>query len=89
MSSFWRSIGEKVTYIIEWSIENHPGKSIGLLAGFTLSLLLIIFGFWQTVLLISLSFTGYYLGKCWDDGILPPWLKKIVHRISFRGKDKY
>ncbi|KUO58921.1 MAG: hypothetical protein APF84_14325 [Gracilibacter sp. BRH_c7a] len=89
MSSFWRSLGERITEISEWSIENHPGKSLGLLSGFLLALLLIIFGFLQTVLLIALSCTGYYLGKCWDDGRLPPWLNKIVHRISFRGKDRY
>lgn len=89
MSEFWRSLGERITAVCEWCLENHPGKTLGFLSGFLLSMFIIIFGVLQTILLIALSYIGYYLGKCWDDGQLPTWLKKLVHRISLRGKDRY
>ena len=89
MSGFWGRVGEKITFFTEWSIENHPGKTFGFLTGLFLALSIIIFGFLQTLILIALSSVGYYLGKCWDDEELPSWLKKLIHRISFRGKDRY
>lgn len=87
MSSFWGKIGEKLNIIVQWSYDNHPGKLIGALTGFFLALLIVIFGFWQTILLFGLTALGYFLGKCWDDREIPPWLNKLIHRISFWGKN--
>ncbi|UWG95712.1 DUF2273 domain-containing protein [Dehalobacter sp. DCM] len=88
MGNFWRNIGEKITLFFAWCLDNHPGKLFGFLIGFFLALAFIILGFWQTLLLVVLSFGGYFLGKCWDDGAWPPAINSVIHRISFRGKDK-
>jgi len=87
MSERWGKIWEKVTNLILWCFENHPGKSIGLLIGFFLALAFIILGFWQTIFLLVLTYVGYYLGKSWDEGELPSLLTKLLHRISFKSKN--
>lgn len=82
MNGFWGRIGDKLYNFWLWCLENHPGKLFGFLIGFFTALLIIILGFWQTVLLAGLSYLGYYLGGYWDKGELPAWLSKLVHRIS-------
>ncbi len=52
------------------------GKIVGLLVSFFLGLFLIIFGFWKTLLLISLVLLGYLLGKLYDEGVSFPNLIK-------------
>ncbi|HHV63623.1 MAG TPA: DUF2273 domain-containing protein [Peptococcaceae bacterium] len=81
MENNWGKIGAKLVWLLQWCWENHPGKSLGLGIGFLLAVLFIILGFWQTILLFSLSFLGFYCGKCWDQGGLPLWLTNLVHRI--------
>lgn len=86
MNHYWGKIGEQIYSFIQWSLQNHPGKFFGILTGFILALLFIVLGFWQTLILIGLTYLGYYFGKCWDEGELPSWLTKLVHRISFKNK---
>lgn len=85
MKDCWGRIGEKIRSLLQWFWENHPGKLLGTLLGFMLAVLFILLGFWQTVLLISLCLLGFYLGKCWDEGEVPAWLTKLLHRIPFKG----
>jgi uncharacterized membrane protein len=88
MSNFWRNIGDKLNIFFLWCLNNHPGKFFGFLIGFFVALMFILLGFWQTLLLAALSCGGYYLGKCWDDGVWPTGLSKVIHRIPFWGKHK-
>lgn len=86
MNNYWAKIGEKIYCFIQWCFEKYPGRFVGFLIGFFLALMFLLFGFLQTVILIGLSYLGYYLGKCWDEGEVPPWLDKLVHKISFKHK---
>jgi uncharacterized membrane protein len=86
MSNFWGKIGTKLVLVLQWCWENHPGKSLGLGLGFTLALLIIVLGFWNTLLLFTLSLLGFYCGKYWDQGDLPFWLKNLVHRLAHKNK---
>lgn len=86
MNSNWGKIRERIYNSVQWGLENHPGKFIGFLSGFLLALAFIILGFWQTIFLGGLSYIGYYIGKCWDEGQIPSWLNKLVHIIHFKGK---
>ncbi|NLO98010.1 MAG: DUF2273 domain-containing protein [Peptococcaceae bacterium] len=70
----------------EWCLQNHPGKFCGSLLGFVIALTIILLGFWQTIFIIVLTSCGFYLGRCWDQGMLPSCLNRLLHRI--RNKDK-
>jgi len=74
---------EKLKNYFSWVLENHPGKLIGSLVGFLAALAFILLGFWQTIFLLAFTSAGFYLGKCWDEGQLPPRLANLVHRIRF------
>lgn len=86
MNNYWATIREKIANYFFWSLENHPGKLIGLMLGFFTALTIILLGFWQTIILIGLSYLGYYLGSYWDEGQLPPWLAKFLGKITFKWK---
>lgn len=87
MSNFWRSIGDKLN-IFFYGVLIIILVNFWFLIGFFVALMFILLGFWQTLLLAALSCGGYYLGKCWDDGVWPTGLSKVIHRIPFWGKHK-
>jgi uncharacterized membrane protein len=86
MNDFRRGIWEKLNSSFAWCLEKHPGKSIGFLIGFFTALTIIVFGFWQTLVLAGLSYLGYYVGSWWDKGEVPLWVTRLLHRISGKGK---
>ncbi|RNC29261.1 MAG: hypothetical protein AWM53_00614 [Candidatus Dichloromethanomonas elyunquensis] len=86
MNNHWGRIGEKLNHFFFWCLEKHPGKLIGFSIGFTTALAIIIFGFWQTILLAGLSYIGYTVGSWWDEGEFPIWLTKLLHTITLKGK---
>lgn len=69
---------------IQESFKGHNPGVIGALAGLTLALLLVIFGFLKTLFILALTLTGYLIGVRYFankedfrdllDKILPPGL---------------
>jgi len=86
MNSYWGRIGEKLHNLFFWCLENHPGRLFGFLIGFFVALTIILLGFWQTIVLIGLSYLGYYVGSYWDEGRLPHWAAKIFNTIALKWK---
>ncbi|MFW5981100.1 MAG: DUF2273 domain-containing protein [bacterium] len=62
-------------------IRYNKGKIIGAVLGFFFGLLILLIGFWRTLLVFTCALIGYYIGARWDtegdfkkllDKILPP-----------------
>lgn len=75
-SNIWYQLNEIFTY--------NKGKILGALIGFIFGLLLLLIGFWKTILVLICTLLGYYLGLRWDlegdfkkllDKLLPPQYK--------------
>jgi len=78
MREFWLRVGEKLSFFLLAALEKHPGKLIGVLAGFLLGLFIIIFGFWHTLMLVVLVAIGLLIGKRWDeDKKLWLWINRL------------
>ncbi len=67
--------------LIEEIWQHHSGKIVGVTTGFTLGVLIIIFGFFQTLFVLLCVIAGYIVGKRIDekedimdilDKLLPP-----------------
>ncbi len=67
--------------LIEEIWQHHSGKIVGVMIGFTLGVLIIIFGFFQTIFVLLCVIAGYIVGKRIDekedimdilDKLLPP-----------------
>ena len=61
--------------------QHHSGKTVGVSIGFILGVLIIIFGFFQTIFVLLCTLAGYIVGKRIDekedimdilDKLLPP-----------------
>ena len=61
--------------------ERHRGKSVGLIVGFLVSILLLTLGFFKTIFIVGCSTLGFFIGSKIDkhedfrdliDRILPP-----------------
>ena len=77
MSGFWINIGEKISKILVWATDNHPGKLIGTSIGLVLGLLMVTLGFWRTVVLVLFTILGFTLGKRQDDySSITIWLER-------------
>ena len=55
-------------FIGEW-INANPGKTIGVLAGLTMGILIFTLGALKTALIALLIFIGYIIGKSRDDQV--------------------
>lgn len=81
MSGFWSQIGGKISRLLFWAIDNHPGKLIGTSVGFLLGLLMVTLGFWRTLILALFAVLGFILGKRQDDyQTMTTWLERIIKR---------
>lgn len=74
-----------IWYQLNEIFSNNKGKVIGALIGFLTGLLVLIIGFWKTLLVLLFTVVGYYIGSRWDiegdfsqvlDKLLPPQFKK-------------
>lgn len=63
--------------------ENHRGKTIGVIFGLIIGLLLINFGFWKTLLLAIMVFIGYVVGNRIDQ---QDDFKEIIQRFIYSDK---
>ncbi|OWZ84021.1 DUF2273 domain-containing protein [Natranaerobius trueperi] len=51
---------------IMYLLENYLGRIIGVVLGFLISLIFVIFGFLQGLLVLILMGVGFYFGYYWD-----------------------
>ncbi len=67
--------------LIEEIWQHHSGKIVGVTAGFAIGVLIIVFGFFQTLFVLLCMIAGYVIGKRIDekedimdilDKLLPP-----------------
>ncbi|MFW5980149.1 MAG: DUF2273 domain-containing protein [Halanaerobiales bacterium] len=58
--------------------KENKGKTLGALIGFFFGVLILLIGFFKTLILIICTLIGYYLGSRWD---LEGDLKKLLNRI--------
>lgn len=66
--------GRSFSEILQYLLENHLGKVLGLLLGFAVGILIILFGFWKSIFIIICVTVGYLLGKRFDqEGSLGDW----------------
>lgn len=69
--------------LINFLQGKNPGV-VGALTGLSLALLLVIFGFWKTLLVISLTIIGYILGVKYFSNT--EQFKKLLDRILPPGR---
>jgi len=81
MRELWLKIGEKISKFLVWAIDNHQGKFIGTSIGLVLGLLMVILGFWRTLVLALFVTLGFVLGKRQDDNqSVTTWLEKKFNK---------
>ncbi|MCU0822026.1 MAG: DUF2273 domain-containing protein [Spirochaetes bacterium] len=68
-------------YILDW-INDNPGKAIGLVIGFLMSVILLVLGIWKTILVGIFMGIGYLLGRSKDEKIS---IIDEINRIFKRG----
>lgn len=67
--------------IVLYLMEEHRGKTIGILLGLIASILFIAYGFWRTIFIIVCILLGYFIGreidqnKNWDQ-----WIQQIFRK---------
>ena len=61
-------MGRNLSEILQYLLDNHRGKLLGLVLGLVIGLLIISFGFWRSILVILCVIVGYFLGKRFDEG---------------------
>lgn len=64
-------------------LENHKGKTIGVVLGLIVGFLLINFGFWKTLLLAIMVFIGYVVGNRIDQ---KDDFREIIQRFIYSDK---
>ncbi|HVJ48919.1 DUF2273 domain-containing protein [Desulfitobacterium sp.] len=67
MSSFWSELAHKLTTLFLRLLDEHPGKLMGTIAGFLVGLLVVLLGFWKTLVLFLFVMIGFMLGKRQDE----------------------
>lgn len=81
MNEFWTKAGEKISAMLIWAIDNHPGKLIGTTVGFFVGLLIVTLGLWHTLVLALFVFLGFVLGKSQDEhNILTEWIDRFINK---------
>lgn len=59
-------------------LEEHRGKTIGIILGLLASILFISYGFWRTLFIIFCIALGYFIGKRLDENKnFDQWLKQM------------
>lgn len=67
MKDFWKELIHTITAFLLRTLDEHPGKLIGTLLGFVLGLLVVLLGFWKTLVLFAFVILGFILGKRQDE----------------------
>jgi uncharacterized membrane protein len=83
MREFWARSGQGLADFFFWAWQNHPGKLIGMSLGLILGLLIVLLGFWKTLVLVLFVTVGYVLGKREDDyQSMSLWLERLLGKLS-------
>ncbi|MFY9140936.1 MAG: DUF2273 domain-containing protein [Thermacetogeniaceae bacterium] len=74
-------MGRNFIEIVQYLLDNHRGKLLGVALGLVVGLLIISFGFWKSLLVIIFVVIGYYLGSRVDEGGQGPgdWWDRFFH----------
>ncbi len=63
-----------ITHVLEY----HRGKAIGIIAGLIAGILIVVYGFWKTLLIILCIVIGYGIGKSLDEnGRVDEWVQRV------------
>ncbi len=83
MSGFWAQLGQKIGGFFNWALTEHPGKLIGTSLGLGIGLLVVILGFWRTLVIALFVSVGFYLGKRKDENLgLLSWIDNFINKDS-------
>lgn len=67
--------------ILLYLMEEHRGKTIGILLGLVASILFIAYGFWRTLFIILCIVLGYYIGKKFDQNERwDQWIQQFLRK---------
>ena len=81
MNGLWGKVFQPLLRFFNWAAENHPGKLIGTIIGFVLGLMVVILGFWRTLVLALFVGMGFLIGKRRDDQkSLLSWIERFFER---------
>lgn len=59
-------------------MDRHKGKMIGVILGLLVGLLIILFGFWKALFIITCIVIGYLIGKRFDEeGPFGEWWERF------------
>ena len=67
MKEFWQRVLEQATAFGLRLIDQHPGKTVGVILGFVLGLFVVLLGFLKSLIIVLFVFVGYYFGKRRDE----------------------
>ncbi|MDA8442555.1 MAG: DUF2273 domain-containing protein [Peptococcaceae bacterium] len=67
MREIWRLFTERFTQILLQLLDEHPGKVLGVLLGFGIGFVIVVLGFWRTLVIVLCALIGLYLGKRRDE----------------------
>lgn len=74
-----------IWFLLKEVIANNKGKVYGTFIGLISGILVLIIGFWKTLLIFLFTALGYFIGSRWDqegdfrkllDRLLPPQFKE-------------
>lgn len=74
-----------IWYQLTEILKRHKGRIVGTVIGLFSAILILLLGFWKTLLIVLCTLAGYYIGTRWDiegnfrkllDKLLPPHFKK-------------
>jgi len=64
--------------IVEYIMNEHRGKAIGIFLGLVASILFISYGFWRTLFIVFCIMTGYLVGKKLDENAnIDEWVRDL------------
>ncbi|MCR4399712.1 MAG: DUF2273 domain-containing protein [Syntrophomonadaceae bacterium] len=60
-------------------LEHHRGKVIGVLLALLASVLVVTYGFWKALFIITCIVVGYLVGKSIDEsGTVDAWMNRVL-----------
>ena len=67
MKEFWVRVLEQATAFGLRLIDQHPGKTAGVILGFVIGLFVVLLGFLKSLIIVLFVIVGYLIGKRRDE----------------------